>query len=49
MPVATEISYLLLKEGLNPEEEGSQANELWKKGYEILRQQKGFLDVYWVC
>ncbi len=49
MPVATEISYLVLKEGVNPEDGGSHAAEQWKKGYAVLRQQKGFIRVYWVC
>lgn len=48
MPEATEIVYLVLREGLNPEEEGSQAAQLLKKAATALSEQKGFLRSYWV-
>jgi hypothetical protein len=48
MPEATEIAYLVLREGCNPEEEGSEAALTFKKAATMLSEQKGFLRSYWV-
>ena len=48
MPEATEIVYLVLREGFNPEEAGSPAAQKLKKCATTLGQQKGFIRSYWV-
>jgi hypothetical protein len=48
MPEATEIVFLRLKEGLNPEEADSSAAQQWKKCAATISQQKGCLRLYWV-
>ncbi|RMZ83057.1 hypothetical protein DV738_g1339, partial [Chaetothyriales sp. CBS 135597] len=47
MPVATEIVYLLLKDGANPEETGSRAESVLKQSFTTLSNQPGYLRCYW--
>jgi hypothetical protein len=48
MPIATEIVFLQLKEGLNLEEAGSPGALQWKKCANVLSSQPGFVRLYWV-
>ncbi|ETN39677.1 uncharacterized protein HMPREF1541_05903 [Cyphellophora europaea CBS 101466] len=47
MVECTEIVFLVLRDGLNPEEKGSRAAEIVKKAGATLAEQKGFLRSYW--
>lgn len=48
MVEATEIVFLLLKEGQNPEDTGSQAAQTLKTASTTLSQQPGFVRSFWV-
>ena len=48
MPEATEVVFLVVKEGLNPEEPGSPAAQTVQKATSTLSAQPGYLRSYWV-
>ena len=49
MPLATEIVFLQVKDGIDLEETESAAASQWKKSATTVSQQPGYVRQYWVC